>query len=78
MPRVWTGKKDIKTIMKASCSISLELLSIMIVIHLNDKAYICIESASWLNNIENLHIKRIMQSVLSKTSSFVFESSIFL
>ncbi|CAD5189585.1 unnamed protein product [Musa acuminata subsp. malaccensis] len=78
MPRIWIGKEDIKAITKASCSISLKLLSIMIAIHLDDKAYICIESTSWLNNIENLYIKIIMQTVLSKTSSLAFESTTFL
>ncbi|CAD5189587.1 unnamed protein product [Musa acuminata subsp. malaccensis] len=55
MPRVWTGKEDIKIIMKATCFVSLKLRSVMIAIHLDDKSYICIESASWLNKIKNLH-----------------------
>ncbi|RWR72594.1 protein ROOT HAIR DEFECTIVE 3-like protein [Cinnamomum micranthum f. kanehirae] len=43
MPRVWTGKEDIKAITKTARSASLKLLSVMAAIRLDDKA----------DNIEN-------------------------
>ncbi|XP_075479534.1 protein ROOT HAIR DEFECTIVE 3-like [Primulina tabacum] len=38
MPRVWTGKEDIRAITKTACSASLKLLSIMAAIRLTDDA----------------------------------------
>ncbi|KAE8008267.1 hypothetical protein FH972_004796 [Carpinus fangiana] len=37
MPRVWTGKEDIRAITKDACSASLKLLSVMAAIRLNEK-----------------------------------------
>ncbi|XP_033130922.1 protein ROOT HAIR DEFECTIVE 3 homolog 1 isoform X4 [Brassica rapa] len=37
MPRVWTGKEDIRAITKAARSASLKLLSVMVVIRLGDE-----------------------------------------
>ncbi|XP_011007686.1 PREDICTED: LOW QUALITY PROTEIN: protein ROOT HAIR DEFECTIVE 3-like [Populus euphratica] len=36
MPRVWTGKEDIRAITKTACSASLKLLSVMAAIRLDD------------------------------------------
>lgn len=37
MPRVWTGKEDIRAITKMARSASLKLLSVMAVIRLDDE-----------------------------------------
>ncbi|KAG7992248.1 hypothetical protein I3843_02G118700 [Carya illinoinensis] len=36
MPRVWTGKEDIRAITKTARSASLKLLSVMAIIRLDD------------------------------------------
>ncbi|CAN7054250.1 unnamed protein product [Brassica rapa subsp. trilocularis] len=55
MPRVWTGKEDIRAITKAARSASLKLLSVMVVIRLGDET----------DNIE----KRLTVALLDPTTS---------
>ncbi|CAN7130174.1 unnamed protein product [Brassica rapa subsp. narinosa] len=55
MPRVWTGKEDIRAITKAARSASLKLLSVMVVIRLGDET----------DNIE----KTLTVSLLDPTTS---------
>ncbi|RDX65384.1 Protein ROOT HAIR DEFECTIVE 3-like 1, partial [Mucuna pruriens] len=56
MPRIWTGKEDIRAITKSSRSACLKLLSVMAVIRLDD-------------NDDNYNIERILTVALADSSS---------
>ncbi|XP_023642602.1 protein ROOT HAIR DEFECTIVE 3 isoform X1 [Capsella rubella] len=59
MPRVWTGKEDIRAITKMARSASLKLLSVMAVIRLNDE----------LDNIEKTLTLALFNSTSNNTTS---------
>ncbi|CAN6935337.1 unnamed protein product [Brassica oleracea] len=58
MPRVWTGKEDIRAITKAARSASLKLLSVMVVIRLGDET----------DNIEKTLTVALLDPTTSKKS----------
>ncbi|XP_042945155.1 protein ROOT HAIR DEFECTIVE 3 homolog 2-like isoform X2 [Carya illinoinensis] len=59
LPRVWTGKEDIRTITKDARSAALKLLSVMAAIRLDEKP----------DKIENLLFSSLMDSTLTVPSS---------
>ncbi|XP_022715425.1 protein ROOT HAIR DEFECTIVE 3 homolog 2-like isoform X2 [Durio zibethinus] len=59
MPRVWTGKEDIKTITKDACTASLRLLSVMVAIRLDEKP----------DKIENILFSSLMEGSVAVASS---------
>nr|KJB67040.1 hypothetical protein B456_010G171200 [Gossypium raimondii] len=59
MPRVWTGKEDIKTITKGARTASLSLLSVMVAIRLDGKP----------GEIENILFSSLMEGTVTAVSS---------
>ncbi|GLT59945.1 hypothetical protein SLA2020_327380 [Shorea laevis] len=59
MPRVWTGKEDIKTITKDAHAASLRLLSVMAAIRLDEKP----------DNIENTLFSSLLDGTMAVSSS---------
>ncbi|XVF25355.1 hypothetical protein REPUB_Repub13aG0205800 [Reevesia pubescens] len=59
MPRVWTGKEDIKTITKDARTASLRLLSVMAAIRLDEKP----------DKIENILFSSLMEGTMAVASS---------